>query len=296
MSLIICPECAKEVSAAAVACPNCGHPFVRPTVQPRVIVNEFVEEESGFPKWAFIPLGLLGVVLLFVLFAFLRKGDDEDQRNINVRIASQQPASNASRETTTAVRPDSPPNQVVVPSTSQPGQIVVPPSAPPPQQTTTTIVPSTETVASDKGTVSLEAKVLSKSGSPQPVRGTRFYLLKKDVQSVLDDADIENDTGQSIVTALGLSVADPTRYGAINRQAMSAISKNAAYNATTDSSGKLQLKDVKPDSYYLFAVTKSGNGFAIWNSPVPITIQPGLNLLNLDPVNPTEVTVQPDLN
>ncbi len=293
MSLTICPECAKEVSAAAAACPNCGHPFVRPTVQPRVIVNEFVEEESGFPKWAFIPLGLLGLVLLFVLFAFLRKGDDEDQRNINVRVASQQPASNTSRETTTTVRPDSQPNQVVVPSTSQPGQIVVPSSAPP-SQTTTTTVPSTETVVSDRGTVSLEAKVLSKNGSPQPVRGTRFYLLKKDVQSILDDADIENDTGQSIVTALGLSVADPDRYGAINRPAMSAISKNAAYNATTDSSGKLQLKDVKPDSYYLFAVTKTGNGFALWSSSV--TIQPGQNSLILEPVSPTEVTVQPRLN
>jgi hypothetical protein len=293
MSLTICPECAKEVSAAAAACPNCGHPFVRPTVQPRVIVNEFVEEESGFPKWAFIPLGLLGLVLLFVLFAFLRNGDDEDQRNINVRVASQPPASGTSRETTTAVRPDSQPNQVVVPSTSQPGQIVVPSSAPPPPQqtTTTTIVPSTETVVSDKGTVSLEAKVLSKNGSPQPVRGTRFYLLKKDVQSILDNADIENDTGQSIVTALGLSVADPARYGSFNRQAMSAISKNAAYNATTDSSGKLQLKDVKPDSYYLFAVTKSGNGFALWSSSV--TIQPGQNSLILEPVSPTEVTLQP---
>jgi len=221
----------------------------------------------------------------------LRKGDDEDQRNINVRIASQQPASNTSRETTTTVRPDSQPNQVVVPSTSQPGQIVVPPSAPPPQQTTTTIVPSTETAAPDKGTVSLEAKVLSKNGSPQPVRGTRFYLLKKDVQSVLDDADIENDTGQSIITAVGLSVTDPARYGAINRQAMSAISKNAAYNATTDSSGKLQLKDVKPDKYYLFAVTKSGNGFALWSSSV--TIQTGQNSLILEPVSPTEVTEQP---
>ena len=294
MSLTICPECAKEVSAVAAACPNCGHPFVRPTVQPRIIVNEFVEEESGFPKWAFIPLGLLGLVLLFVLFAFLRKGDDEDQRNINVRVASQQPASNISRETTTAVRTDSQPNQVVVPSTSQPGQIVVPSSAPP--QITTTTVPSTETVVSDKGTVSLEAKVLSKSGSPQPVRGTRFYLLKKDVQTILDDADIENDTGQSIMTALGLSVADPARYGSINRQAMSAISKNAAYNATTDSSGKLQLKDVKPDSYYLFAITKTSNGFALWNSPSPVTIQPGQNLLNLEPVSPTEVTVQPNLN
>ncbi len=294
MSLIICPECAKEVSAAAAACPNCGHPFVRPTVQPRVVVNEFVEEESGFPKWAFIPLGLLGVVLLFVLFAFLRKGDDEDQRNINVRIASQQPASGTSRETTTAARTDAPPNQVVVPSTSQPGQIIVPSSAPPPPQTTTTTVPSTETVASDKGTVSLEAKVLSKNGSPQPVRGTRFYLLKKDLQSILDDADIENDTGQSIITALGLSVAAPKQYGDINQKAMSAISKNAVYNATTDAGGKLQLKDVKPNSYYLFAVTKTGNGFALWNSPV--TIQAGQNSLVLEPVSPTEVTEQPSLN
>ncbi len=181
MSLIICPECAKEVSAAAAACPNCGHPFVRPTVQPRVIVNEFVEEESGFPKWAFIPLGLLGVVLLFVLFAFLRKGDDEDQQNINVRIASQQPASNASRETTTAARTDSPPNQVVVPSTSQPGQIVVPPSAPPPSQTTTTNVPLTETVVSDKGTVHTRRDLRRRKRKQNPFRSLKESFRKSNV-------------------------------------------------------------------------------------------------------------------
>jgi len=281
MSLTICPECAKEVSAAAAACPNCGHPFVRPTVQPRVIVNEFVEEESGFPKWAFIPLGLLGVVLLFVLFAFLRKGDDEDQRNINVRIAGQPNAANTTRETT--IRPDSQPNQVVVPPTSQPNQVVVPPS-------TTTTIPSTETaLPPDKGTVSLEAKVLSRNSStPQPVRGTRFYLLKKDPESVLDSANIENDTGQSLLTALGISLVDSSRFGDIRSKAMSAIGKNAAYNFTTDSSGKASLKDVKPDNYYLFAVTKSGNGFVLWNSPV--TIQAGQNSLVLPPASPTEVT------
>ncbi len=134
MSLIICPECKHEVSSSAVACPNCAHPFARPVVQPRVVVQEFVEEESGFPKWAFIPLGLLGVVLLFVLFAFLRNGDDEAQRNINISLAGQPPASNTTRGTT--ARTDSPPNQIVVPPSSQSGQIVVPP-------TTTTSVPST---------------------------------------------------------------------------------------------------------------------------------------------------------
>jgi hypothetical protein len=257
-------------------------------VQPRVVVQEFVEEDNGFPKWAFIPLGLLGVVLLFVLFVFLRNGDDEAQRNINIRIAGQTTNGNSIRETT--VRPDSLPNQVVVPPTSQPNQVVVPPSTTTSVPSTSTTVPSTETaLAPDKGTVSLEAKVLGRnSTTPQPVRGTRFYLLKKDVESVLDDANIENETGQSLLTAVGMSVVYPDRYGDINRKAMSAISRNAAYNITTDSSGKASLKDVKPDSYYLFAVTKTGNGFVLWNSPV--TIQAGQNSLVLPPASPTEIS------
>lgn len=290
MALTICPECAHEVSSSAAACPNCAHPFARPVVQPRVVVQEFVEEDSGFPKWAFIPLGLLGLTLLFVLFAFLRNGDDEDQRNINVKIAGQQPVSN-SRDTTTTVRPDSPPNQVVVPSTSQPGQIVVPPSTSTTVPSTTTTIPSTETtLPPDKGTVALEAKVLGKNSSaPQAVRGARFYLLKKDAESVLSEADIENETGQgSLINALGLSIVYPDRYGDFSKQAMSAISKNAAYNFTTDPSGKANLKDVKPDNYYLFAVTKSGNGFVLWNQSV--TIQAGQNSLILSPASPTEVT------
>jgi hypothetical protein len=257
-------------------------------VQPRVVVQEFVEEDSGFPKWAFIPLGLLGVVLLFVLFAFLRNNDDEAQRNINVKIAGQPPIGNTTRETT--VRPtDSVPNQIVVPPSSQPNQVVIPPSTS--QPVTTTTVPSTETtLPPDKGTVSLEAKVYGgNSTTPQPVRGTRFYLLKKDVETILGEADIENETGQgSLVNALGFSVVYPDRFGDFNRKAMSAIGKNIAYNVTTDASGKANLKDVKPDSYYLFAVAKSGNGFVVWNSQV--TIEAGQNSLVLPPASPTEIT------
>ena len=291
MSLIVCPECAREVSSTAGACPNCGHPFVKPAVQPRVVVQEFVEEDSGFPKWAFIPIGILGVVLLFVLFAFMRSGDNEDQKNVNIRIASQPSNSDNTRET--VVRNDSPPNQVVVPSTSQPDTVVIPPSTTTSQPSTTTIVPPSETnVAPDKGMVNLEAKILSKnSNTPQPVRGTRFYLLKKDAESILSDANIDNETGQgSLLSALGLSVVYPDRYRDFNRQAMSAISKNTVYNVTTDASGKASLKDVKPDNYYLFAITKTGSGFAIWNSQV--TIQPGQNALVLEPARPTEITQQ----
>jgi len=262
-------------------------------VQPRVVVQEFVEEDSGFPKWAFIPLGLLGIVLLFVLFAFLRQGNDEDQRNINVRIAGQSNSANTTRET--VVPSTSQPNQVVVPSTAQPNQVVIPPSTTTTtsQPSTTTTIPSTETALPppDKGTVVLEAKVMSRNSStPQPVRGTRFYLLKKDAESVLDSANIDNDTGQSLLTALGISMVDSSRFGDIKSKAMSAIGKNAVYNFTTDSSGKASLKDVKPDNYYLFAISRSGNGYVLWNSQV--TIQAGQNSLILPPASPTEVTAQ----
>ncbi len=284
MSLMICPECAHEVSSSAAACPNCGHPFVRPTVQPKVIVREMPPEREGFPTWAFIPLGILGIVVLFLLVAWMRSGNDEAQRNINVRIASQTPIS-SSRET--VVRTDSPPNQVVVPSTSQPSTVVVPPSTS--TQTTTTTIPA-ETVVSDKGSVTLEAKIFNKSGSPSPVRAEKFYLLDKDLQSILSDADIEDESRQGLVNAFGLSIVYPERYEDVRRKALAAISKHAVYNALTDAGGKANMKDVKPNSYYLFAITKTGSGYAVWNQPV--TIQPGQNSLILEPTQPTEIAPQ----
>lgn len=285
MSLTICPECAHEVSSSATACPNCGHPFVRPTVQPKVIVRELPPEKAGFPTWAFIPLGLLGLVLVFVVFAFMRSGDDEAQRNVNIKVASQPPTAN-SRETT--VRSDAPPNQVIVPSTSQSGQVVAPPAS---SQTTITTLPSTTTtappVAPDKGTVSLEAKVVGRNGA-QAVPKEVFYLLDKDLESILSDADIEDESGQGLVNAFGLSIVYPDRYGDVRRKALAAIGKHSKYKVTTDAGGKGQMKDVKPDSYYLFAITKTANGFAIWKNSV--TIQPGQNALVLEPVSPTEIT------
>jgi len=59
------------------------------------------------------------------------------------------------------------------------------------------------------------------------------------------------------------------------------------YAGTTDSNGKAQLGGINPDSYYLFGVVRSGNGFAIWSSPVSIV--PGENVLDLTPQSITEI-------
>ncbi len=286
MSLIICPECAHEVSSSAAACTNCGHPFVKPVVQRNVVFSEVAPRKDDFPKWIFIPLGILGVLLLFILLAYMRN-DDEDGRNINVRVGSQQPANSLD----TRVRTDTEPNQIVVPP-SQTGQVIVPPSslpdAPPSQTTVTSVAPPTETVVPDKGTVNLEAKVATRSGSTQPVRAERFYLLDKDLDSILSDANIDDETGQGLSNAFGLSVVFPDRYGDINKKALAAISKHTVYKTQTDASGKGQMKGVKPDNYYLFGITKTRTGFAIWSSPV--TIQAGDNSLVLPAAQMTEIS------
>jgi len=140
----------------------------------------------------------------------------------------------------------------------------------------------------DKSTVSLEAKVVGRSGAPQPVQKEVFYLLDKDLESILDDADIDDESGQGLVNAFGLSIVYPDRYNDVRKKALAEIGKHSKYKITTDASGKAQMKDVKPDSYYLFAITKTANGFAIWKNSV--TIQPGQNALVLEPVTPTEIT------
>jgi len=287
MSLITCPECAHEVSTTAAACPNCGHsflpPVVKPIVQRNVVVSEVPREREGFPPWAFIPLGVLGLLLVFLLFYFL-KSDDTANNNINVNLASR---TSPVETRQTNIRSESQPNQVVVPPSSEPQQVIIPPSAPP-SQTTVTTVPPPETVAPDKGTVSIEAKIATKSGAIQPVQKEKFYLLDKDLQSILSDADIDDETGQGLNTAFGLSVVYPDKYRETNKKALDAINKHVKYNILTDSNGKAQMKDVKPDSYYLFGITKTRNGYAIWSSPV--TIQPGDNKLVLDPVRMTEIS------
>lgn len=289
MSLIICPECAHEVSSLATACTNCGHPFVKPVVQRSVVVSELPRERDDFPKWIFIPLGILGVVLLFILLAYMRNSSNDAGQNINVRVASQQPTNALDSK---ARASEAPPNQIVVPP-SQTGQVVVPPSssvpvAPPSQTTVTSVAPPTEMVVPDKGTVNLEAKVATKSGGTQPVRAERFYLLNKDLESILSDADIEDETGQGLTNAFGLSVVAPDKYGETNKKALAAIGKHTVYKTQTDASGKAQMKGVKPDSYYLFGITKTRTGFAVWSSPV--TIQAGDNSLVLPAAQMTEIS------
>ncbi len=276
MSLVNCPECGHEVSTTAAGCPNCGRPFPMPVTQQETVITR---DRESFPKWVFIPIGVLAVVLLIVFFAMLNRNNDDTANGVNVNISAKRAATDnrpASRTETQVV---------TVPPATDTQTVTVPPS-----QTTTTTTTVPNVPVDDKGTVVLDAKIATRTGSPQAVRNEKFYLLDKDLEIILSEADLEPINGQSLMNSFGLSVLYPERYGEFHRDALTAINRHVKYSALTDGSGKAQMKGIDPDGYYLFGVTRTGKGFAVWSSPV--TINGGQNVLNLSPQRLTEIQEQ----
>jgi len=290
MSLMNCPECGHEVSNEAIACPNCGRPLSAPTpvIRRKVVVAENPVDE-GFPKWIIAPVIILALIVIFLLIAITRNNEESaNTRTVNVNLDTQRKSTD-SRE---SARTQTVPNQVEVPSSST---TVNPPSstttAPSYPSYSTSVPPSSSsvsTVPADKGLVVIDAKVATKSGAVQSVKNERFYLLDKDLDEVLNDADLEPIEGNSLSDSFGLAMMYPDRYGDFQSKAMNAVKKHIKYSVTTGADGKGSIKDVKPDSYYLFGIMKTRSGFAIWSSPVSII--GGENKLNLQPARLNEMS------
>lgn len=275
MSLIYCPECGHEISAAAVACPNCGRPLsARPVVAATPVVAP-VRRSEGVPSWIFIPLGIIGVLLVVVFFVVMSRNSEDANSNLSVNVSTKRPAGTNVERTTTTDVPSS--TVTVAPTDSQ--SVTVPGS-----QTSVTMPPT-------KGSVTIEAKVQNRTGTPQPVKNEKFYLLDKDLEMILSEAGIEPIEGQTLMNSLGLSVLYPDRFDTFNKEALRAIRSHIKYAGTTDATGKAELGGIEPNSYYLFGVTRSGRGFAIWSSPVSIIA--GQNALNLTPQRVTEMETAP---
>ena len=279
MSLILCPECGQEVSLEAVACPHCGRPIAPREPVKRVVVMPPVREENSFPPWAIALIALVSIGLIAGVILLTRGSNDDANLNVNVNTAQ--------RRSTTDTSPSRDSRTSTIPSTdTQP--ISVPPS-----QTTT--VPGTTTappVVSEptKGTAVVNAKVSLPNGSTQAARNTKFYLLDKDLESILRDANVEPIEGNSLAASLGLAAVYPDKYGDFQRRAMRAVAGKVKFSGTTGANGSANLSGIAPDSYTLFAITRIGRGFALWNQPITITT--GETVLNLSPQSVTEI---PDL-
>ncbi len=297
MSIIICPECGHEISNLAESCPNCG----RPSSVPTSVVNKKVliatpRRKEGFPNWIFAPLGVLVVVIIFLVIVLFKNNEDDNANNINVSRSNQR--NNSDPRQTSKV--SNPPNQIEVPGSSTqvnpPSQPMASSSPPitsaPSYPSTSTSVPSSQTevktAAKGIGIVTIDAQISTKNGSVQSVKNEKFYLLDKELGEILSDTKLDPIEGNTLADSFGLAVLYPDRYSDFKRDALKAINRHIKYNTTTDVGGKGSMKEVKPDSYFLFGITKTKTGFAIWSSPVSII--EGENKLNLQPARLNEIS------
>jgi hypothetical protein len=133
--------------------------------------------------------------------------------------------------------------------------------------------------------------VESPRSGAQAARNAKFYLLDKDLETILSEARLQPIEGNTLTGSLGLAVVFPDRYGDFQRAAMRAIGGHVKYTGSTNGSGNANLTGVTPNEYYLFGITRVGRGFALWDSQVSVIA--GQNVMNLSPQAVTEI---PDMN
>jgi hypothetical protein len=221
-------------------------------------------------------------VLLIVVLFLLFRGPSDDA-NVNVAMNARRQAE-ANRDIHTTSVPPTESQTTTVPQTSYPTTIS---SAP-----VDTTVPSTTTAAPvapppTKGTVAIRAQIVTRKGATQPARAARFYLLDKDIETILSEARVEPIEGNSLSASLGLAAVHPDQFPEFRQAMARALAAHTKYSGTTDSAGSARLANIAPKEYYLFAITRVGNGFALWNSPV--SVAPGDNNLDLSPASVTEI-------
>ncbi len=273
MPLINCPECGHDISDSAVACPSCGRPVKTEPLPVRPMVVRPERRPEGIPPWAFVAIGVAAVLVLFFMYAMMSRDDDPANTNLRVAVNTSAPPARSSTDLDNEVR-SLPSDVSSIPDTSS-----APPAEMPPSETT---IPGSQTaVNQDRGVVRIEARVIAENGTPTAVRNERFYLLEKDLEQILREAELRPIEGNSLSNSLALAVLDPSRYGEFHSSAMNAINKHIEYSGTTDSSGKADMNNVEPGNYYLFGITKTGGGFALWSSPV--SVRAGENILKLSP-------------
>jgi hypothetical protein len=135
-------------------------------------------------------------------------------------------------------------------------------------------------VTSQKGTLSIEAGLVFKSGDVKPVARVEFYLLNKDLNSVLEEANIQSESGMNLVSTLALALSYPNFHQDTVEKAITSIKFHSVSSAITDFQGKATFRPVKTGNYYLYGFAKAGNSKVLWN--LNVSLKNGQNSITLD--------------
>jgi hypothetical protein len=191
--------------------------------------------------------------------------------------------------------PKEAPLSVTVPKESSP-KVAVPKEAPPSVTVPKEILPKVaDPNESEKGTLSFDARVGSKSGDAKPITGGSFYLLDNDLNNILQTSGLKPEKRLSLLNTFLManygSLLGIERSAKAFASAMESVKPHIVATTTSDVNGKGQFTSLVPGTYYLMNVgviylntgSLTDRKAVLWN--VKVHIKPGQNSTTLDEKN-----------
>ncbi|MCY7348305.1 MAG: hypothetical protein LH614_19090 [Pyrinomonadaceae bacterium] len=133
--------------------------------------------------------------------------------------------------------------------------------------------------------INIEAALVYRSGDVVPVSRTKFYLLSESAAKLLDTPELrelllsdaiktstalvdgaKNPTPAMLFSALAYETLYPTFVPA----ALQAIAKAKKFETTSDFQGKASFQDIPKETYYLFVISQTRKGMAVWDLEVKV--------------------------
>ena len=153
--------------------------------------------------------------------------------------------------------------------------VIVEPAEPEPTPKPTEAAPAPAVATPDTvnanlstGSLAIQAGIVYRYGAPQPVARTQFAILDDDPESVISRAGIQ---GKKTWAMPRMSIMQSFLFmqqGGIwydGERALASLKPHVLAGGTTDFNGNLVLTGLPPKRVYIFGMTQTRGGWAIWN-------------------------------
>ena len=143
--------------------------------------------------------------------------------------------------------------------------------------------PSIQKIPVGNSSIQLRAQVQFLNNKNRPAGFTEFFLVKNDLESILQDSRIRIPQGQGIDSGAELwarSVQRGYRYPGVASAIRNALATKSLARIKTNSMGEANLENVESGNYYLVGSSPLGQVGVVWSKR--ISLNPGTNKLVMD--------------
>jgi chromosome segregation ATPase len=131
--------------------------------------------------------------------------------------------------------------------------------------------------------IQLSAQIQFLNNKNRPAGFSEFFLVKSDLDSILNESGIRIPSGRNIKSSAELwarSVQRGYRYPGVASSIRNALASKSLARLKTNSIGKANLDNIEPGNYYVIGTSPLGQVGVVWSKSVRLI--PGSNNISLD--------------